>query len=202
MALNNIIQFNSQRTTWMRKDSLFLLQTMDHGLMPAAQAVFTTTSDQRLAGIAAFLECYLFLLYAGGNANIFLNGELDDCSFSQAPNKMQMEIKKDTVLESNDEARAALERVSSTLKQSKTVSRRHPGRREYVHDHQRSQLINHGYQRNKMFTRFNIHSTFIESGACINQRTPRQPTTLTTRHPSPPLSLPTRLVKRWARRRP
>ncbi|KAG0362757.1 hypothetical protein BG005_004379 [Podila minutissima] len=50
-------------------------------------------------------------------------------SFSQAP-KMQMEIRQDSVSESNDEARAALERVSSTLKQTKTISRRHPGRRE------------------------------------------------------------------------
>ncbi|KAG0199810.1 hypothetical protein BGX28_006983 [Mortierella sp. GBA30] len=50
-------------------------------------------------------------------------------SFSQAP-KMQLEIRQDSVAESNDEARAALERVTSTLKQTKTVSRRHPGRRE------------------------------------------------------------------------
>ncbi|ORZ10694.1 Muniscin C-terminal mu homology domain-domain-containing protein [Lobosporangium transversale] len=50
-------------------------------------------------------------------------------SFSQGP-RMQMEIKHDTVNESNDEVRAALERVTSTLKQSKTVVRRHPGRRE------------------------------------------------------------------------
>lgn len=46
---------------------------------------------------------------------------------------MQMEIRQDSVSESNDEARAALERVTSTLKQTKTISRRHPGRREYVH---------------------------------------------------------------------
>lgn len=45
---------------------------------------------------------------------------------------MQMEIRQDSVTESNDDARAALERVTSTLKQTKTVSRRHPGRREYV----------------------------------------------------------------------
>ncbi|KAF8935756.1 hypothetical protein BGZ58_004808 [Dissophora ornata] len=50
-------------------------------------------------------------------------------SFSQQP-KMQMEIRHDLVSESNDEARAALERVTSTLKQTKTVNRRHPGRRE------------------------------------------------------------------------
>ena len=139
---------------WIRKDSLFLLRTMDHGLMPAAQVAFTTTSDQRLAGMAAFLVCYLFLLCTGGEVNIFFICDFGDCSFSQAPNKMQMEIKKDTVQESNDEARAALERVTSTLKQSKTVSRRHPGRREYVHDHRHSQLIYHGYQKNKIFTSF------------------------------------------------
>lgn len=67
---------------------------------------------------------------------------------------MQMEIKKDTVQESNDEARAALERVASTLKQSKTVSRRHPGRREYVRDHGHSSIIYHGYQKDTMFTPF------------------------------------------------
>ncbi|KAF9967642.1 hypothetical protein BGZ70_008769 [Mortierella alpina] len=50
-------------------------------------------------------------------------------SFSQAP-KMHLEIRQDSVTESNDEARAALERVTSTLKQTKTVSRRRPGRRE------------------------------------------------------------------------
>ncbi|KAF9956874.1 hypothetical protein BGZ72_002385 [Mortierella alpina] len=50
-------------------------------------------------------------------------------SFSQAP-KMHLEIRQDSVAESNDEARAALERVTSTLKQTKTVSRRRPGRRE------------------------------------------------------------------------
>ncbi|KAF9279560.1 hypothetical protein BGZ68_007826 [Mortierella alpina] len=50
-------------------------------------------------------------------------------SFSQAP-KMHLEIRQDLVTESNDEARAALERVTSTLKQTKTVSRRRPGRRE------------------------------------------------------------------------
>ncbi|KAK5810224.1 Muniscin C-terminal mu homology domain-containing protein [Linnemannia elongata] len=67
---------------------------------------------------------------AGGASSVYDDERSETSSFSQAPNKMQMEIKKDTVLESNDEARAALERVSSTLKQSKTVSRRHPGRRE------------------------------------------------------------------------
>ncbi|KAF9148216.1 hypothetical protein BG015_010063 [Linnemannia schmuckeri] len=66
---------------------------------------------------------------AGGASSVYDDERSETSSFSQAP-KMQMEIKKDTVLESNDEARAALERVSSTLKQSKTVSRRHPGRRE------------------------------------------------------------------------
>lgn len=43
-----------------------------------------------------------------------------------------MEIRQDSVSESNDDARAALERVTSTLKQTKTISRRHPGRREYA----------------------------------------------------------------------
>ncbi|KAF8974138.1 hypothetical protein BGZ46_009735 [Entomortierella lignicola] len=50
--------------------------------------------------------------------------------FSQGPPKMQMEIRQDSVSESTDEARAALERVTSTLKQTATVKRRHPGRRE------------------------------------------------------------------------
>ncbi|KAG0286321.1 hypothetical protein BGZ96_009544 [Linnemannia gamsii] len=64
-----------------------------------------------------------------GASSTYDDERSETSSFSQAP-KMQLEIKKDTVSESNDEARAALERVASTLKQSKTVSRRHPGRRE------------------------------------------------------------------------
>ncbi|KAG0367765.1 hypothetical protein BGX24_003104, partial [Mortierella sp. AD032] len=67
--------------------------------------------------------------WSDAGASTYDDERSETSSFSQAP-KMQMEIKKDTVSESNDEARAALERVSSTLKQSKTVSRRHPGRRE------------------------------------------------------------------------
>ncbi|KAG0270721.1 hypothetical protein BGZ95_001602 [Linnemannia exigua] len=67
--------------------------------------------------------------WSDAGANTYDDERSETSSFSQAP-KMQMEIKKDTVSESNDEARAALERVASTLKQSKTVSRRHPGRRE------------------------------------------------------------------------
>ncbi|KAG0342851.1 hypothetical protein BG004_005567 [Podila humilis] len=65
-------------------------------------------------------------------------------SFSQAP-KMQMEIRQDAVSESNDEAKAALERVASTLKQTKTISRRHPGRREVrsmYHSEESSSALN------------------------------------------------------------
>ncbi|KAI1316777.1 hypothetical protein EDD11_009516 [Mortierella claussenii] len=64
-----------------------------------------------------------------GMSNSYDDERSETSSFSQAP-KMHMEIKQDTVSESNDEARAALERVTSTLKQTKTVSRRHPKRRE------------------------------------------------------------------------
>ncbi|KAF9102349.1 hypothetical protein BGX29_004695 [Mortierella sp. GBA35] len=67
--------------------------------------------------------------WSDAGASTYDDERSETSSFSQAP-KMQMEIKKETVSESNDEARAALERVTSTLKQSKTVSRRHPGRRE------------------------------------------------------------------------
>lgn len=45
---------------------------------------------------------------------------------------MHLEIRQEAVQESNDEARIALERVATTLKQTKTVSRRHPERRKYV----------------------------------------------------------------------
>ncbi|KAF9133108.1 hypothetical protein BGW39_010542 [Mortierella sp. 14UC] len=64
-----------------------------------------------------------------GASSTYDDERSETSSFSQVP-KMQLEIKKETVSESNDEARAALERVASTLKQSKTVNRRHPGRRE------------------------------------------------------------------------
>ncbi|KAF9388193.1 hypothetical protein BGX21_000375, partial [Mortierella sp. AD011] len=75
-------------------------------------------------------------------------------SFSQAPQKMLMEIKQDTVTESTDEARAALERVTSTLKQTKTVSRRHPGRRE----------VRSMYQSEDSMNAFNsLHSSPLSS---------------------------------------
>ncbi|KAG0028705.1 hypothetical protein BGZ81_004494 [Podila clonocystis] len=64
-----------------------------------------------------------------GMSSTYDDERSETSSFSQAP-KMQMEIRQDSVSESNDEARAALERVTSTLKQTKTISRRHPGRRE------------------------------------------------------------------------
>ncbi|KAG0300722.1 hypothetical protein BGZ98_008953, partial [Dissophora globulifera] len=67
---------------------------------------------------------------AGANSGNFDDERSETSSFSQQGPKMQMEIRHDTVSESNDEARAAVERVTSTLKQTKTVNRRHPGRRE------------------------------------------------------------------------
>ncbi|KAK3812193.1 MAG: Muniscin C-terminal mu homology domain-containing protein [Benniella sp.] len=48
--------------------------------------------------------------------------------FSQAQ-RMHLEIRQEAVQESNDEARIALERVATALKQTKTVSRRHLERR-------------------------------------------------------------------------
>jgi hypothetical protein len=137
----------SQRTTWMRKDSLFLLLIMDHGLMPA-QVALMTMSDQRQAGMPSFVGTWSVMnrFLRNLKANARSCTPLALLSFSQAP-KMQMEIKKDTVLESNDEARAALERVASTLKQSKTVSRRHPGRREYANHIQHSRLACYEYPK-------------------------------------------------------
>ncbi|KAF9187952.1 hypothetical protein BGZ50_001683, partial [Haplosporangium sp. Z 11] len=64
-----------------------------------------------------------------GASSTYDDERSETSSFSQAP-KMQLEIRQDLVTESNDEARAALERVTSTLKQSKTVIRRPRGRRE------------------------------------------------------------------------
>ncbi|KFH67494.1 hypothetical protein MVEG_06226 [Podila verticillata NRRL 6337] len=64
-----------------------------------------------------------------GMSSTYDDERSETSSFSQAP-RMQMEIRQDSVSESNDDARAALERVASTLKQTKTISRRHPGRRE------------------------------------------------------------------------
>ncbi|KAG0248610.1 hypothetical protein BG011_010085, partial [Mortierella polycephala] len=64
-----------------------------------------------------------------GASSIYDDERSETSSFSQVP-KMHLEIRQDLVTESNDEARAALERVASTLKQSKTVIRRPRGRRE------------------------------------------------------------------------
>ncbi|KAF9580750.1 hypothetical protein BGW38_002476, partial [Lunasporangiospora selenospora] len=66
----------------------------------------------------------------GAGSMNFEDERSETSSFSQQP-RMHLEIREDSVAESTDEARAALERVSSTLKLSKTIVRRHPGRRDY-----------------------------------------------------------------------
>ncbi|KAF9431258.1 hypothetical protein BGZ76_000503, partial [Entomortierella beljakovae] len=88
-----------------------------------------------------------------GTTSVYDDERSETSSFSQAP-KMQMEIRQDSVSESNDEARAALEKVSSTLKQTKTISRRHPGRRE----------VRSMYQSEDSLNAFNsIHSSPMSS---------------------------------------
>ncbi|GJJ71390.1 hypothetical protein EMPS_03740 [Entomortierella parvispora] len=88
-------------------------------------------------------------------------------SFSQQP-KMQMEIRQDSVSESNDEARAALERVASTLKQTKTISRRHPGRRE----------VRSMYQSEDTSSAYNsFHSSPLSTG--FTSDTSREPSSST-----------------------
>ncbi|KAF9904942.1 hypothetical protein EC991_002182 [Linnemannia zychae] len=94
-----------------------------------------------------------------GASSTYDDERSETSSFSQAP-KMQMEIKKETVSESNDEARAALERVSSTLKQSKTVSRRHPGRREVRSMYQSEDSSSHNsYHSSPLSTGFTPESS-------------------------------------------
>ncbi|KAF9931792.1 hypothetical protein FBU30_009596 [Linnemannia zychae] len=100
-----------------------------------------------------------------GASSIYDDERSETSSFSQVP-KMQMEIKKETVLESSDEARAALERVSSTLKQSKTVSRRHPGRREVrsMYQSEDNPLTHNPYQSSPLSTAFTSDSSREASG--------------------------------------
>ena len=109
---------------WMLKDSRSRLLTTVLGPMLESAALMTM-SAQRQAGneIASFYARLLHVTVPDISCCFMI------FSFSQQP-KMQMEIRQDSVSESNDEARAALERVASTLKQTKTISRRHPGRRE------------------------------------------------------------------------
>ncbi|KAI8350567.1 Muniscin C-terminal mu homology domain-containing protein [Mortierella sp. GBAus27b] len=79
--------------------------------------------------------------------------------FSQAP-RMHMEIKQESVTESTDEARAALERVTSTLKQTKTMSRRHPDRRNVRSMYQSEDLTGHNsYQSSPLSTPFPTDSS-------------------------------------------
>ncbi|KAI7822710.1 Muniscin C-terminal mu homology domain-containing protein [Gamsiella multidivaricata] len=96
----------------------------------------------------------------GGMSSTYDDERSETSSFSQAP-KMQMEIKQDLVSESNDEARAALERVTSTLKQTKTVSRRHPGRREVRSMYQSEDSLSgfNSYQSSPLSTTFSADST-------------------------------------------
>ncbi|KAF9940092.1 hypothetical protein BGZ65_008266 [Modicella reniformis] len=82
-------------------------------------------------------------------------------SFSQAP-RMHLEIKQESVAESNDEARAALERVASTLKQTKTVGRRHPERRNVRSMYQAEDSLSGGlnsYQSSPLSTTFTSDSS-------------------------------------------
>ncbi|KAF9159066.1 hypothetical protein DFQ26_006942 [Actinomortierella ambigua] len=68
-----------------------------------------------------------------GAGSIFGDDEKSETSsfFSHmTPNRMQMEIRQDSVSENTEEAKAAIERVASTLKAANTVSRRPRGRRE------------------------------------------------------------------------
>ncbi|KAF9106529.1 hypothetical protein BGX27_009116, partial [Mortierella sp. AM989] len=77
-----------------------------------------------------------------GASSVYDDERSETSSFSQAPQKMTMEIRQDLVSESTDEARAALERVATTLKQTKTISRRHPGRREVRSMYQSEDSLN------------------------------------------------------------
>ncbi|KAF9978368.1 hypothetical protein BGZ73_002751 [Actinomortierella ambigua] len=68
-----------------------------------------------------------------GAGSIFGDDEKSETSsfFSHmTPNRMQMEIRQDSVSENTEEAKAAIERVASTLKAANTVTRRPRGRRE------------------------------------------------------------------------
>ncbi|KAG0239516.1 hypothetical protein BGW41_007623 [Actinomortierella wolfii] len=69
----------------------------------------------------------------GGTGSVLGDDEKSETSsfFSHmTPNRMQMEIRQDSVSENTEEAKAAMERVASTLKATNTVSRRARGRRE------------------------------------------------------------------------
>ncbi|KAF9426059.1 hypothetical protein BGZ94_006992 [Podila epigama] len=95
-------------------------------------------------------------------------------SFSQAP-KMHLEIRQDSVSESNDEARAALERVSSTLKQTKTISRRHPGRRE----------VRSMYHSEDSSSAYNSYHSSPLSSAAFTPDSSRDPSSSSTHSPGP-----------------
>ncbi|KAG0240195.1 hypothetical protein BGX31_002185 [Mortierella sp. GBA43] len=78
----------------------------------------------------------------------------------RAAPRMHMEIKQESVTESTDEARAALERVTSTLKQTKTMSRRHPDRRNVRSMYQSEDLTGHNsYQSSPLSTPFPTDSS-------------------------------------------